>query len=123
MTTAIYSEAPVQPIHTGWLALVLEAAASHALAGTGTHPVWEGLRYGTLQLVWQHPDLLRFIPGTDNLEWLCDAMREQAKQYGREGLHVSSSDCWWLVAKLAAGEIRLVTADLLAAVPVRAVAS
>jgi hypothetical protein len=41
---------------------------------------------------------------------LCDALRWQAEDYTRDGLHISARDCDWLAAKLTGGALQLVTA-------------
>jgi hypothetical protein len=41
---------------------------------------------------------------------LCDALRWQAEDYTRNGLHISARDCDWLAAKLTGGAVQLVTA-------------
>ena len=42
-------------------------------------------------------------------------LERQAGRYAYDGLDISQSDCWWLIAKIRAGALQLVSADLMAA--------
>ncbi len=47
------------------------------------------------------------VAGCYRLSRLADALRWQAEDYEREGLHISARDCWWLAAKLTGGALQL----------------
>lgn len=86
------------------------------------------LNTGALQLVWSGPSLPppaycraggRIDTDTQSGDWagrLIDALIEQADRYGAQGLDISACDCWWLVAKIRAGALQLVSADVLQAI-------
>ena len=68
-----------------------------------------------LVLAWTCPGLpWHPMANVGQLAALTDALGAQAFAYADAGLHVSTSDCYWLVAKLRGGALQIVTAERVA---------
>ena len=75
--------------------------------------------YGsTLHLVWTDELLPKFQGLGQSALALLELLSRQADRYHRQGLEISCSDCHWLAAKIRAGQLRLITSDTWAAVPI-----
>ena len=96
----------LKPLHNGYLALCLDAAAAW------DHP-WQTdlqpLISGRLQVAWTGPG---FEKGHDNkaASSLLLALARQAGRYAAEGLEISASDCWWLISHLRAETLTVISA-------------
>ena len=67
---------------------------------------------GELLVCWSDPWLAfraSGMAGAVLLNRLVDALRWQAEDYEREGMHISARDCYWLAAKLTGGALQLVS--------------
>ena len=113
-----------RPLMGCYLAVVLEALEGHNLVPAA---LLRGLDNGTLLLAWSGPALpppsyCQSGGQIDTLttagDWasrIVSALARQAGRYAYDGLDISQSDCWWLIAKIRAGALQLVSADLMAA--------
>jgi|TARA_R100000482_G_scaffold53800_1_gene19283 hypothetical protein len=96
----------LKPLHNGYLALCLDAAAAW------DHP-WQTdlqpLINGRQQVAWTGPG---FEKGHDNkaASSLLLALARQAGRYAAEGLEISASDCWWLISHLRAETLTVISA-------------
>jgi hypothetical protein len=107
-----------------YVAVVLEALEAHNLTPA---PLLQGLENGTLLLAWSGlalppPSYCQsggqidtYTPAGDWASRIVSALARQAGRYAYDGLDISQSDCWWLIAKIRAGALQLVSADLMAA--------
>jgi hypothetical protein len=113
-----------RPLMGHYVALALEALEHHNLTPAA---LLQGLEAGTLALAWSGPALPppsyckaggqidTDTPAGDWASRLVNALARQAGRYAYDGLDISQADCWWLIAKIRAGALQLVTADTLAA--------
>lgn len=104
--------------------LAIEALERHNLTPAA---LLRGLQNGTLLIVWSGPALPppsycrsggQIDTDTTAGDWadrLIDALTYDAMHYGRANLDFTACDCWWLIAKVRAGALQIVTADTLAA--------
>ena len=96
----------LEPLHDGYLALCLDAAANW------DHP-WQDdlqpLMTGRHRVAWTGPG---FPKGYDNkaATSLLLALARQAGSYAAEGLEVSARDCWWLISHLRAETLTVISA-------------
>jgi hypothetical protein len=108
-----------------YVGLALEALKRHNLTPAA---LLRGLDDGTLLLVWSGPALPaprycraggQIDTDTTRGEWasrLVNALAREAGRYSAEGLDITQSDCWWLIAKIRAGALQLITVDTLQAI-------
>lgn len=123
MTTA--TEPKTRPLMDCYLAVVLEALESYSLTD---EVLTRGLNNGTLVLAWTGPGLTipRYCGPDGNIDrdraggkWaerIVCALARQAGRYAFDGLDISASDCWWLIAKIRAGALQVITIDTLQAI-------
>lgn len=114
-----------RPLIGAYVALALEALEEFNRTPAA---LLQGLNTGTLLLTWSGPCLPppsycraggaidTDTPAGDWAERLISALIDQAHRYGAQGLDISACDCWWLIAKVRAGALQLVSADTLAAI-------
>ena len=114
-----------RPLIGAYLAVVLEALERYHVTIEALN---RGLDNGTLLLAWTCPELPapnycrpggeidRDTPAGQWAERMVCALARQAGGYAAEGLDISACDCWWLIAKIRAGALQLVSADTLAAI-------
>lgn len=114
-----------RPLMGAYVALVLEALDGYHVK---IEPLSRGLEDGTLQLAWSGPllpppnycgaggNIDRDTPAGQWAERMVGALARQAGGYAFQGLDISARDCWWLIAKIRAGALQLVSADTLAAI-------
>lgn len=113
-----------RPLMGHYVGLAIEALERHNLTPAA---LLRGLQNGTLQIVWSGPALpppsycrAGGQIDTDTIagDWasrLVNALARDAGNYGAVGFDLTASDCWWLIAKVRAGALQVVTADTLAA--------
>ena len=108
-----------------YVGLALEALERHNLTPAA---LLRGLDNGTLLLVWSGDGLPaprycraggQIDTDTPRGDWasrLVDALTREAGRLSAEGLDISQSDCWWLIAKIRAGALQVITVDTLQAI-------
>ena len=113
-----------RPLMGHYVGLAIEALERHNLTPAA---LLRGLQNGTLQIVWSGPALpppsycrAGGQIDTDTIagDWasrLVNALARDAGTYGAVGFDLTASDCWWVIAKVRAGALQVVTADTLAA--------
>ena len=113
-----------RPLLGHYVGLAIEALKRHKLTPAA---LLKGLHDGTLQIVWSGPALPppsycraggEIDTDTTAGSWagrLIDALAYDASNYGAVGLDLTACDCWWLIAKIRAGALQVVTVDTLAA--------
>lgn len=119
------SYANPKPLIGAYAAVVFEALERYSLIDESLN---RGLDNGTLQLVWTCPELPapnycepggninRETPAGKWAERIVCALARQAGGYAADGLDISATDCWWLIAKIRGGLLQLVTIDTLQAI-------
>lgn len=96
MTTTAAPAPTFRPLHSGMLALCLDAVNYDT-----ERRLHDGLVSGAYQVAWTGPGFAR---GFDNRQ-ACDLIQclaHQARSYAVAGLEISAKDCWWLISHLKA---------------------
>lgn len=124
-TTTTPETTKVRPLMGCYLAVVLEALERYHATDEVLN---RGLDNSTLVLAWTGPGLSvpRYCGPDGNIDrdraggkWaerIVCALARQAGAYAFDGLDISSSDCWWLIAKIRAGALQVITIDTLQAI-------
>jgi len=94
MTTTAAPAPTFRPLHSGMLALCLDAIDNHDAEHRLT-----GLTSGAYQVAWTGPGFPRGYDNRPAAE-LIRCLAHQAKAYDAAGLGISANDCWWLIAHL-----------------------